>query len=32
MPAAYQTPETLLQAVSQLMHDIGTADYWITFA
>lgn len=31
-PAAYQTPDTLLQAVSQLIHDIGTADYWITFA
>lgn len=31
-PAVYETPETLLQAVTQLIHDIGTADYWITFA
>ncbi|RYY20967.1 MAG: IS630 family transposase [Cytophagaceae bacterium] len=31
-PAAYQTPDTLLQAVTQLIHDIGSPDYWITFA
>lgn len=31
-PAAYQSPDTLLQAVTQLMHTIGFADYWITFA
>lgn len=31
-PAAYQTTETLLQAVTQLILNIGSPDYWITFA
>ncbi|MGI4869947.1 MAG: IS630 family transposase [Janthinobacterium lividum] len=31
-PAAYLSPETLLQAVTQLIHNIGSRDYWITFA
>ena len=30
-PAAYETSETLLQAVSQLIRDIGSPDYQITF-
>lgn len=31
-PAAYLTPDSLLQAVTQLIHDIGSPDYQITFA
>ena len=31
-PDAYQTPDTLLQALTLLIHDIGSRDYWITFA
>jgi len=31
-PAAYRSVDTLLQAVTQLILDIGTPDYWITFA
>ncbi|RZL11692.1 MAG: hypothetical protein EOO62_12135 [Hymenobacter sp.] len=31
-PTAYHTPDTLLQTVTQLIHNIGSPDYWITFA
>ncbi len=31
-PDAYHSGETLLLAVTQLIHNIGTPDYWITFA
>lgn len=31
-PAAYCSADTLLQALTQLIRDIGSRDYWITFA
>lgn len=31
-PAAYDSADTLLQAVTQLILDIGSRTYWITFA
>lgn len=31
-PADYQSPDSLLQAVTQLIYNIGSRDYWITFA